>query len=592
LTAAAIGSLTFEQAALIVLLLVLMVVFALERFRVELVALAGLAVGFALGLVPAGSVFSGFSNPAVITVAEVLLIIQTLARSRTTELVSARIMRLVRSERQALALLCGVSAFLSVFMNNIGALALMLPVAISLSAHLGVPVRRTLMPVSFATLLGGVSSLIGTPANFVVSETRASFVGRPFALFDLAYVGVPVAVAGVALLVLLAPRMFRERGVDPSPGRPEKGTNRRRLVTEIRVAPGSPFAGAPIPAIEAAFAARVLSVLRDGKRLFGRPDEQVLAAGDVLVADIPAAALAEACKAGSVEPMRTAASAAGAAGVEAVLMPQSIFIGSRVGTLEPLESRGIAVVGVVPQRARVEGRLADVQLGIGDILILDGPEDAIDEALEEADLLRLSERQAAAPKERSLLTVAAFSIGVLVAAFGLLPPEIALGFVVLTLALTGALPLREGLQNLNWPILIMLVAMIPLGAAVETTGTARTLSHALLGAVPSAGPVAIVGGVLLLSVAVTQFVNNVSTAAVLGPIAVEAARASGLPPDPLLIAVALGASLDFLTPFGHHNNTLVMGIAGYRFVDFPRLGAPLLLLALVVGVAGILLVWL
>ncbi len=582
-------ALTFEQAAIVVLLLVLMIVFALDRFRIELVALAGLAGGLALGLVPAAGVFTGFSNPAVITVAEILLIIQALARSRVVERVSAMVTRLVDGETSALTFLCVVAGFLSVFMNNIGALALILPVAISLSARLGIPIRRMLMPISFATLLGGLCSLIGTPSNLVVSQARAEFVGRPFAFFDLAYVGIPVAVLGIAFLILWAPRRFSFLSHARSA---EQGIRQRRLVTEVRLPSASPLIGETASRLEAAAGATVHSIVRDGKHVFGRPGEHVLQVDDILVVEVTTGSLEEARESGILELAHVDGRASEGDTADVVLMPQSIFVGSRIGTLEPLTLRGITVMGVVPQRPRIEGRLADLQLGIGDVLVLEGPEDAIGEVLDEADLLRLSPRDATSPKDSSYTVLIVFAIGVLIAAFGLIPPEIAFGLVVLVLSATGSLRLREGLQSLNWPILIMLASMIPLGTAVETTGAARMLSHALLSLVPASEPIAIVGCMLLVAVLLTPFVNNVSTAVVLSPIAVEVARASNLPADPLLVAVALGASLDFLTPFGHHNNTLVMGMAGYRFIDFPRRGTPLLLVTFVVGLCAISLFWL
>lgn len=579
-----------QQGAILILLLAMMAAFAIDRFRIEVVALTGLAAGVAAGLVPMSGAFAGFANPAVITVAEILLIIQALARSQVVERLAATVTRLIHGETLALAFLCVLAGFLSVFMNNVGALALMLPVSIGLCATLGIPLRRALMPVSFATLLGGLCSLIGTPANLVVSQAKADILGRPFAFFDLAYVGLPVAVAGIAFLIAWVPGRRWLRGGAPSR---EAGVRQRRLVTETRILPASAFAGQPLSAFESAVGAQIFAVLRDGKRLFGRLADHRLEAGDILVVEAATAALEGACEAGSVELVQGALTgAADRSSVDVVLMPQSIFVGSRVGTLDPLASRGVMIAGVVPQRLRVEGRLADIQLAIGDILVLSGTEEAIEEVLDEADLLRLSPRAAAQPVGGSYAAIAVFGLGVLAAAFGLAPPEIAFGMVVLLLSLTGSLRLREGIQNLNWPIVVMLAAMIPLGTAVETTGAARELALAMLSILPADQPLALVGCILLVAVLLTPFVNNVSTAVVLSPIAIEVARASGQAVEPFLIAVALGASLDFLSPIGHHNNTLVMGIAGYRFIDFPRLGAPLLAVTLPAAVLGIAIFWL
>lgn len=581
------GPLTFGQGAMLSLLLGMMFVFLLERFRIELVALGGLALAFVLGLVPAAGVFEGFANPAVITVAEILLIIQALSRSHVVERLAAATMRLVRGERAALAFLCGTAAALSVFMNNIGALGLIVPVAVSLGSQLGIPIFRLLMPLSFATLLGGLCSLIGTPANLVVSQAAFDGLGRPFAFFELAWVGVPTALAGLGLLIVWAPRSFSLWQGNRA-GR--TGMEHRRLVTEVRLPAASPFTDGPVSYLEAALSANVISLVRNGQHVFGRPAEQIARGGDLLVLEVPTAILEDAADAGIVEP--AIAPKGDMSTVDVVLMPQSVFVGSRVATLDPLFQRGITVTGVVPQRHRVEGRLGDLQLAIGDILVLQGPEEAIEDVLDELDLLRLSSRGKAIPRRHAYTAITLFAVGVVVAAAGLLPPAVCFGAVVFAMALTGALSLREALQGLNWPMLIMLAAMIPLGTAMETTGTAFVLSRALLGFVDLQQPVAIVAAVLLIAVALTPFLNNVSTAVVLSPIVIEIAQTAGMPADPLLVAVAVGASLDFLTPFGHHNNTLVMGMAGYRFLDFPRLGGPLLVVTLAVALLAIWAVWL
>jgi di/tricarboxylate transporter len=256
---------------------------------------------------------------------------------------------------------------------------------------------------------------------------------------------------------------------------------------------------------------------------------------------------------------------------QAVVMPESIVVGSRVGNLPAFRSRGVHVVAVSPKTARIEGTFDDLQLSIGDILYLDGPQERIAEALAETEMLPVG---AAAMQQRpaSGFGLAVFVGGIVLAATGLVPPQIAFGAVVLILAATKALDLRTGLGALNWPILIMLAAMIPLGEAVRTTGAAQVLANALVTIAPGGSPRFLTAIMLLLALLITPFVNNASTMIVLGPIAIDAARSSGMAPEPLLIAVAMGASIDFLTPFGHHNNTLVMGLGNYRFTDFPRAG--------------------
>ena len=571
---------SFDQAAILVLLFGMLVVFALDRVRMEVVALGGLGIGLGLGLVAPAQAFSGFANPAFVTVVEILLIVQVLGRSGLLDGIAARLPAARLGETRALAVLCAVTAALSAFMNNIGALALMIPVVTSVARVGGFDPRRMMMPVSFAALLGGLCSVIGTPANLLVSQQLAERSGSAFAFFDFAWVGVPVAIAGLAA-VLLWVRLPLGTAPAGSPRLPGHGA--RNVVTEVAIPSGSAFAGVAT----ADFPARIHGVRRDGTNLFFQRKGTRLSAGDILLMETDMPRLEGWLGDG------TLVSPSPAAGdrIEAVLMPESMLVGSRVGSLESFSARGVRVFAVAAQTPRVEGSLDDLQLGIGDILYLEGEREAIDDAIEEAELLPLRPRPAKPAIGRPLLPVLVFGAGVLMAVFGLAPPELAFGLVVLVLAGAGALNLRQGLAALDWPILIMLGALIPLGLAVETTGAGAVLAAQLIATLPAGEPLALIAAVLVLAVVITPFVNNASTAIVLGPIAVGIADSAGMPVEPFLIAVALGASIDFLTPIGHHNNTVVMGLAGYRFSDFLKAGWPVTLTAVAAGILAIALFW-
>ncbi|TKT75027.1 SLC13 family permease [Aquamicrobium sp. LC103] len=577
---------TFEQAAIVILLCGMLVVFALDRIRMEIVALGGLALGAAFGLVPFAQVFSGFANPAVITVIEILLIVQALGRSRLLDRLASGMSSARMGDAGVLAVLCALTATLSVFMNNIGALALMIPVVFSVCRAHRVDPRLALMPVSFAALLGGVCSVIGTPANLIVSHQLALQSGSGFAFFDFAYAGVPAALAGLAVLVFWARATLH---FEDEPVEPQTGGFSRRVVAELVVPSGSVFENVEV----ADFPLGLRAVRRAGHAPFVPEQSTVLSANDVLLVEADTVALDVAINGGSLRLAVGAGAFPPPGCVEAVVMPESTLIGSRVGLLTPFERRGVRVVAVAPQTSRVEPNLADLQLSIGDILYLDGDRQAIAEALAETEALSLAPSQRAVRTAAvSWLPLAVFAAGIAIAGFGLAAPEIAFGLVVLVLAAMGELNLRRSLGDLDWPILIVLAAMIPLGFAVETTGTAGVLASALLDAMPSQQPVFLVGAVLAVAVLITPFVNNASTAIVLSPIAIGIAAAASLPPEPFLIAVALGASIDFLTPFGHHNNMLIMGLGGYRFADFPKVGWPVTLVAFAAGLSAIALFWL
>lgn len=556
----------FEQAAILILLAGLLVVFALDRVRIELAALGGLCLAVALGLVAPGDAFSGFAHPAFVTVVEILLIVQVLGRSGILDPLARRICALARTETGVLALLCLSTAGLSVFMNNIGALALMLPVVSSVCRVNGLDVRRLLMPVSFAALLGGLCSAIGTPANLIVSSQLAAATGQGFAFFDFARAGAPAALAGIIVLLVWPRRVFRNAAAGRGRLPPQA---MRTVVSEVETPPGSRLVG--IPVAEAGFAIHALR--RRSANLLHHRRGTAIEAGDVLLVESGLQELEAMLGEGTLE-LPQASQSAGRRRVEAVIMPESTLVGSRVGTVGAIRSRGIDVVAVATRTPRIEGSIADLRLSIGDVLYLSGEPEAIDAAIDEADLLPLWPRPEMEASDIRWSPVISFAGGIGLAAFGLVPPPLAFGLVVLLQAGLGSLNLRRGLAELDWSILLMLAAMIPLGAAVETTGLAATISGGLVSVLPSGHPPLLAGAMLVLAVAITPFVNNAATAVVLGPLALGIAAASDVPPEPLLIAVALGASIDFLTPIGHHNNTIVMGLAGYRFSDFLKAGWP------------------
>ena len=558
---------SFEQAAILILLVGMLIVFALDRIRMELVAVGGLGLGVALGLVGPAEAFSGFSNSAFVTVVEILLIVQVLGRSGTLDPLARRVHSVASTETGVLTVLCVVTASLSVFMNNIGALALMIPVVTGVCRVNGLDRRRVLMPVSFAALLGGLCSVIGTPANLIVSNQLAEATGRGFAFFDFALVGVPAALAGILVLLVWPRRVLGREALGHGRQPPQAFRN---VVSEVDVPVGSRLAGLLVA--EAGFTIHTLR--RGGAHLLHRRSGTAIEPGDVLLVETSLPHLESLLVDGSVSLQHAVAGSAAAQRVEAVIMPESTLVGSRIGALDLFHSRGIGVVAVAARTPRIEGSLADLQLSIGDVLYLAGDQAAIDEAIHEADILPLWPTPECEAAEIRWPPAIAFGAGIALAAFGLAPPQLAFGLVVVVLAGLGSLNLRKGLAELDWPILLMLATMIPLGEAVQTTGAATVLADGLMSILPSDNPLIPAVAMMGIAIVITPFVNNASTAVVLGPVALGMAAASGVSPELLLIAVALGASVDFLTPIGHHNNTIVMGLAGYRFADFLRAGWP------------------
>ncbi|MGR9247673.1 SLC13 family permease [Rhizobium leguminosarum] len=562
---------SFEQASLLSLLLAMLILFSLDRIRIEVVSIAGLLGGYALGLYPAEQIFTGFASPVVITVVEILLIVQVLARARLFDGLATRFAAARPSGFKVISGTSALAGFMSIFMNNIGAFAITLPVALRLGTVLTIPRRQLVMPVSFAALLGGLVSLIGTPANLLVSDALATTTGTGFHFFDFAYVGLPVAIAGILLIAFRVQRLFQEPDETPATISPTA----RRIVVERRIPDASPLIGVRLSDCPVRFGIKPHALMRGDNFVFGPLDQSVIEPGDVLLAEGADAVFA------GLAATQTLIADAHPNGlqpdftrVEAVVMPESTLVGSRVRSLEVFHHRGIAVTALSMRAPRIEGRFLDLQLSIGDILTLEGPRIAIGEALEESECLPLASTAPSEPAPLSWRPFALFACGVAASAAGL-RPDVAFAGVVLVLALLNHLNIRQAMADLNWPIIIMLAAMIPIGQAVATTGAAETIAGWLSLVLPITHPLFGIALILFLAMALTPFVNNATVAIVLTPIALEFARAGRHAPDAYLIAVAAGASLDFLTPFGHHNNTLAMGIGGYRFSDFLRAGWPL-----------------
>ncbi|EPE95169.1 SLC13 family permease [Rhizobium grahamii] len=579
---------TFEQASLLILLLAMLVLFSLERFRIEVVAIAGLLAGYALRLYSTEQVFSGFASPVVITVVEILLIVQVLARAQLFDQLADFFVRARFSNTAVIATLSGAAGFISIFMNDIGAFSISLPATLRVSAALAIPKRQLIMPISFAALLGGIVSLIGTPANMLVGNALAEASGTGFRLFDFAYVGLPVAIVGIIMTAWLAPRLFPNEESDP----PEPTSSSRRRIAERRIPAGSSLIGTRLSDLPGRFSLQPHTLIRDEKFLFGMPDKLVIEAGDLLLAEADHMVFEGLQSAGTLLPQRHPSLApADLDYVEAVVMPESTLVGSRLHSLEVFSSRDIIVSALSMRSPRIEGRFADLQLSIGDILVLEGEREAIAQALDECECLPLA-AQRPPSKSASWRPFAIFAVGVAATGFELVTPDVAFAGVVLVLALLNYLNIRQAMADLNWPIIIMLGAMIPIGSAVATTGTAQVIAAALGSMASLTEPTAGVALVLFLSMLLTPFVNNATVAIVMSPIAVAFAATAHHSPSAYLIAVAAGASLDFLTPFGHHNNTLAMGIGSYRFSDFLKAGAPLTLVSYGLALLLIYLFWL
>ena len=586
-----------DQALAFAILAAAMILFIWGRLRYDLVAILALLAAVFTGVVPHGEAFRGFGDDIVIIVASALVVSAAVARSGVMEAVLHRVSSHVTSVQGQIVLLVTAVTILSAFVKNIGALAMMIPVALLVARRLKASPSCFLMPMAFGSLLGGLVTLVGTSPNIIVSRVRGELTGQPFGMFDFAPVGLGLAVAGVVFLVF---------GFRLLPGRRKaKGTMDEALdipdyMTEARVTAASVVTGRTVGDLARFCNDKVMvtGIVRHKTVRMPLLPDAILLEGDILLLEGDPEALERAVARARLEleggdrPTHTARAADEIAGIEAVVGPRSILIGQTAKRITLHEHFNINLLAVSRSGQHFTERLRDIVLQAGDVLVLKGDLTRLPGTLRELGCLPLAERAIRLGNVRQgLVPVAVLGSAMALTAVGALPVATAFLTAAVLMVLLGALSLREAYAAIDPPILVMLGALIPVSEAIRTTGGADLIARGLsdlAGTLPPYGALALV---MLAAMAVTPFLNNAAAVLVMAPVAVSFAQQLGYRPDAFLMAVAVGAACDFLTPIGHQCNTLVMGPGGYRFGDYWRLGLPLSILVLVLGVPLILLVW-
>ena len=585
---------TASQIAAFAILAGTMALFIWGRLRYDLVAMLALLVSVALGTVPAKKAFAGFSDDIVIIVASALVVSAAVERSGIIESVLGRIARHTIRVRSQLTLLVASVTFLSALVKNIGALAMLMPAAFKMAKKSKASPSIFLMPMSFGSLLGGLITLVGTSPNIIVSRVREQMTGHPFGMFDYTPVGLGLALIGMVFLRFGYRLLPRDRRAAPTMG---DALDIKDYMTEARVPEGSTLLDRGTTAFAEAHEIEVSAVLRGAARQrLGAG--AALEEGDILVLRGEPDALERAIAAGGLAlegQDRTAVTDTPSdkiGVIEAVVSPRSPLVGRAAGHIGLHEQFGVNLIAISRAGQRQVEGLGDTELHAGDVIVLQGPLDIMPEQLRALGCLPLAERPLRLGNMRSgLLPVGILAAAMLLTALGLVPVAVAFFGAATLVVLSGTLSPREAYERIEWPILVMLGALIPVSEALQTTGCtdliAAWLSSAAA-ALPAWGAVALI---LVAAMAVTPFLNNAATVLVMAPIAVTFAHDLQLRPDAFLMAVAVGAGCDFLTPIGHQCNTLVMGPGGYRFGDYARLGAPLSALVVLAGVPLIMLIW-
>lgn len=588
---------TTEQHIVFGTLTAVLALFVWGRVRHDIVALLALFALVVLGIVDAGEAFAGFGHPAVITVAAVLVIGKALEFSGLIDLLGRLVTKVGDGLVVQLATLCTIVAIASAFMNNVGALAILMPVAIHLARSHDRPASLFLMPLAFASLLGGMTTLIGTPPNIIVAEFRAMESGSAFRLFDYVPVGGVVLVSGLLFIVLFGWRLMPRRNA----GQDGEGTFQvEDYLTEVEVPEDAPVKDKPLRELLERSKAEVavLGLVRHGERYHVPAQDMVVRAGDILMLESDA----EEIKAFIADTGTRLIGDEGldlrgkgshrVAVMEAVVMAGSPLFGRTASSLRLRSRHGINLLALARKEQRIVRRLDHVEFRTGDVLLLQGYEEHLADIVAGLGCLPLATRELRIGYKRKIsLALGIFGLSIASVVAGLLPVQVAFMMAAVAMVLANVLPLKRVYDSIDWPVIVLLGAMIPVGQVLESTGAAGLVAGLIQHLAASFPPWALLTIVLVVTMFLSDILNNAATVVLMAPIAIGVAKGAGFSVDPFLIAVAIGGSSAFLTPIGHQSNTLVMGPGGYRFSDYWRMGLPLEIIIVAVGVPMIMWVW-
>ena len=566
------------------------------RFRYDIVAFSALMVGVVLGVVPQKDAFAGFGHPATLVVALVLVVSAGLVRSGAVFLITRTLVDASRSLGAHITLMGAIGGILSAFMNNVAALALLMPVDVQTARKAGRSPGLSLMPLSFATILGGMVTLIGTPPNIIIAAIREESLGAPFKMFDFAPVGGIAAIAGMTFVALVGWRLIPPRDDSSS-----TSDDLAEYIAELTVPEDSKHIGNRLSELEAEAEktdVAILGLIRDGKRHYGQARNTTLKAGDALVLEATPDALDEfrtTLNLALSDIERTERLNAAGEGVEIleVVVKDTSRLVDRTAEAVGLAWRQSAVLmGISRGDTRIKNQVRKTPIQPGDILLLLVPRNRGHDVTDWLGCLPLADRGLAVTENNKVwLAIGMFAGAVIAASLGLIYLPVALGLVVIAYVLTRIVPLSELYTHIEWPVVVLLGSMIPLGAALKTSGGTELISGALLGWTAGMPDWAVLTVLMIVTMTLSDVLNNTATTIVAAPVGIQMAQSLGVSPDPFLMAVAVAASSAFLTPIGHKNNTLILGPGGYSFGDYWRMGLPLEIIIVAVSIPAILVFW-
>ncbi|PLY02309.1 MAG: hypothetical protein C0624_08850 [Desulfuromonas sp.] len=573
-----------EIVLVLLILTAAIVLFATEWLRMDLVALLVLLALAITGLVTTEQAFAGFSNPAVVTVAAMFVLSAGISHTGAMGHIGERMVAFAgNSESRLLLISMLVASLFSAFINNIGATAVLMPVLMSVARRLRISASQLLMPLAFASLLGGVCTLIGTPPNILMNTLLYEYTGESFSMFSYTPVGLVIVATGIGYMLLLGRRLIPER----KSGALTEAYQVKEYITEVAVLEGSPLAGKTIAkcAFEQNFGLKVRAILRERHKIPMPRRNRVIREKDTLFLEGDPAGILKIRAVKGLEvlpekdnPVDKLADESMVV-VEASLTPTSTMAGKTLRSVRFRDIFGISVLAIWRQGAPVVKKVDHVVLRFGDVLLLQGSEERIIQLGRDQGFLLLGGVPAVdyRPRQAPLaVTILLLVIGN--SALGLIPIFLSAPLGAVAMILTRCLSLKDAYDNIDWPILMLIAGTLPLGLALENSGAALMIAKWLTSVVGDFGPWMVLAMVVLITALLTEFMSHAAAAVLVAPIAYELAQSMAVSPKPFFMAVALSASSCFMTPISHQSNALVMGPGGYHFFDYTRVGAPLGLL--------------
>ena len=627
-----------DQVAICLIIITTFILFVWGRWRYDIVSIVALftlvLVDKILGgessllIADPSQAFLGFGHPAVVTVATVLIISRALQNSGVVDLIARSVKPFTNNKITHISSLSGVIAILSAFMNNVGALALMLPVTLKTAWEQKRSPSILLMPIAFASILGGMITMIGTPPNIIIASLRKeqqqqilskaisdtnsqaatylenlnivkeSYEPAAFGLFDFTPVGGIIALLGVCFVALVGWRLVpKENQKTPSSN---SLFSLDEYVTEIRVPKGSSLIGESIGEVNMLTGDK-LTLIRfinnNGKATSINHNNKIKENDQFLAMADPSdlKGMMDEYDLRLTKEMRYRIDSLKddySTFIEVVVSPESPLLGRGRSYLRRRSSNQLILMAVARQDKPIHKRLGKVKFRVGDVLLLQGPEKEFKNIITSLDLLPLAEREIEVGVfSKVSFALMIFTVSILLSVLSIVPTTVSFAGAILAYVFSGILPIRDLYKNIDWPIIVLLGAMIPLSNALQNTGTTTLIADQVASMTQGLPSWSIIALVMVITMFMSDIINNAATAMIMGPISVGIAISMGVSMDPFLMSVAIGASCAFLTPIGHQCNALILGPGGYRFSDYWRMGLPLEIIITVLGTPLILYFW-